>query len=591
MQEQTGIDFWRYVGIVKRWIWLLIMATVVGAGVAYGFSRTQTPVYQAEMTLLINQAPGTLTTSSSTDYNSLLTSKSLASTYAQLLTERKVLEGVIPLLSAPVSVEQLKSDIAVSVVRDTQLIQVTVENTDPALAAQIANTLSKVFIDQISQMQSDRYKANKDSLSAQIAEMDKQIQEIQKELSALGSTSTDQSNRDRLETIMSQYRQSYANLLQTYEQIRFAEAQTSSNVAQVEAAVAPVIPIRPKIPTNTLLGGVVGLLVALGVVFLVESLDDTLKHTSQITGTGAGALPVLGFIPFFPASDDKLPLVASQPRSPIAERFRALRTNIQFSSVDHPLHTILVTSPAPGDGKTTVAANLAVALAQSGLQVALVDADLRRPTLHKKLNVANGGGISGLFVQPRLHLNGNLQSTGLPGLDVLTGGSTPPNPAELLGSVKMQEVLRLVKEQRELIILDSPPVTSVTDAVVLSSRVDGVILVVRPGQTRVGACRESIDELQRAGANILGIVLNGVKAEDARYYSGYYHYYYYHYYENDKPLTGFAKFKSNLSKRLGLKHRKRHHRSKPADVANGVNTNAWLEPEQAEQGSQEEREH
>jgi capsular exopolysaccharide synthesis family protein len=359
----------------------------------------------------------------------------------------------------------------------------------------------------------------------------------------------------------------------------------------VEAAVAPVTPIRPKIPTNTLLGGVVGLLVALGVVFLVESLDDTLKHTSQITGTGAGALPVLGFIPFFDTSDDKLPLVASQPRSPIAERFRALRTNIQFSSVDHPLHTILVTSPAPGDGKTTVAANLAVALAQSGLQVALVDADLRRPTLHKKLNVANGGGISGLFVQPRLHLNGNLQSTGLPGLDVLTGGSTPPNPAELLGSVKMQEVLRLVKEQRELIILDSPPVTSVTDAVVLSSRVDGVILVVRPGQTRVGACRESIAELQRAGANILGIVLNGVKAEDARYYSGYYHYYYYHYYENDKPLTGFAKFKSNLSKRLGLKHRKRHHRSKPADAANGVNTNAWLEPQQTEQGSQEEREH
>ena len=591
MQEQSGIDFWRYVGILKRWVWLIIAATVVGAGAAYGFSRSQTPVYQAEMTLLINQAPGTLTTSSSTDYNSLLTSKSLATTYAQLLTERKVLEGVIPLLPVTMTVDQLKGDIAVSVVRDTQLIQVTVENTNPAVAAQIANTLSQVFIGQISDMQSERYRANKDSLSAQISEMDKQIQEIQKEQNALGSTASDQSTRERLETILSQYRQSYANLLQTYEQIRFAEAQTSSNVAQVEAAVAPTVPIRPKIPTNTLLGGVVGMLVALGVVFLIESLDDTLKHTSQVTGSGPNALPVLGFIPFFETPEDRLPLVASQPRSPIAERFRALRTNIQFTSVDHPLHTILVTSPAPGDGKTTVAANLAVALSQSGLQVALVDADLRRPTLHKKLNVANGAGISSMFVQPRVHLNGNLQSTGLPGLDVLTGGSTPPNPAELLGSAKMQEVLRLVREQRELIILDSPPVTSVTDAVVLSSRVDGVLLVVRPGQTRVGACREAIAELQRAGANLLGIVVNGVKAEDARYYSGYYHYYYYYYYQNDKPLTGFARLKSILYKRLGLKHRRRHHHSKSASsAANGVNVDAWMEPEQPVQENQEESE-
>jgi non-specific protein-tyrosine kinase len=585
MQEQSGIDFWRYIGILKRWLWLLIVATVVGAGAAYGFSRSQTPVYQAGTTLLINQAPGSLTASSSTDYNSLLTSKSLASTYAQLLTERKVLDGVIPMLPVSMTVERLKSELQVSVVRDTQLIQVIVEDTDPNLAAQIANALAGQFSDQIAQMQSDRYKATKDSLSAQIAEMDKQIQQTQKDLNALGSSEADQPKRDRLQTILSQYRQSYAGLLQTFEQIRFAEAQSSSNVTQVEAAVAPDVPVRPKIPTNTLLGGVVGMLLAMGVVFLIETLDDTLKHASQITGTGAGALPVLGFIPYFEhASDQPMPVVASQPRSPIAERFRALRTNIQFTSVDHPLHTILVTSPAPGDGKTTVAANLAVALAQSGRQVALVETDLRRPSLHKNLHVANGAGISGLFVQPRMHLNGNLQSTGLPGLDVLTSGSLPPNPAELLGSAKMQELLRMVQEQRELIILDSPPVTSVTDAVVLSSRVDGVLLVVRPGHTRVGACREAIAELQRAGANILGIVLNGVRAEDARYYSGYYHYYYYHSYETEQPLTGFAAFKASLARRLGLSHRRRHHRSKPA--GNGVNTDAWLETEQTERESQ-----
>ena len=580
MQEQTGVDFWRYVGLFKHWLWLLILAALVGGAAGYGFSRVQVPVYQASTTLLINEAPNTNT---GTDYNSLLASERVAQTYAQLLTQRMVLEEVMPTIPYSITTDALKEKIAVSVVRDTQLIKVTVEDTDPKYAAQIANNLALVFADQVQAMQAERYQASKENLQAQMKNVDVQIQDARKELNSLPTTTASKDQRERLDSIISQYQQSYNNLLQTFEQIRFAEAQGSSNVKQVETAVPPSDTIRPRILTNTALAGVVGLLLALGVVLLIEMLDDRLKSPSQIAGEGASALPVLGFIPFFDTSpDQRLPVVAAQPRSPIAERFRVLRTNIQYTSVDHPLHTILITSPAPGDGKTTVAANLAVALAQSGRNVTLVDADLRRPSMHKKLNLANGAGISGLFTQPKLHLNGNLQSTGMPGLAVLTGGSVPPNPAELLGSDKMQDILRMVQAESELVILDSPPVTSVTDAVVMAPRVDGVLLVVRPGETRIGACREALAELQRAGANVLGVVVNGVKADDARYYySGYYHYY--HYYQEEKTQSGLTR----LLGQLGFKRHHRRHQSKTTNVVNGVNVDAWIQPEQQKEEEKE----
>ena len=285
----------------------------------------------------------------------------------------------------------------------------------------------------------------------------------------------------------------------------------------------------------------------------------------------------------------RLPVVATSPRSPIAERFRALRTNIQFTSPDHPLRTLLVTSPGPGDGKSTVSSNLAVAVSQGGRRVTMVDADMRRPTLHKRLSMENQGGLSALFIQPQIHLNSNLQSTGMPGLNVLTGGAVPPNPAELLGSDKMLEILRAVKDETDMVIIDSPPITSVTDAVVLAPGVDGVVLVVRPGVTKLAACREAISELKRAGANVLGIIVNGVRAEDIRYYSGYYHYYYYyHYYEEDRPLTTTQRLTKAVSKALGLKRRSRSRRQ-PATpgTPTPINMAAWGQQEEQKSGGEE----
>jgi non-specific protein-tyrosine kinase len=248
-------------------------------------------------------------------------------------------------------------------------------------------------------------------------------------------------------------------------------------------------------------------------------MDDTLKGPDQVTEQLG--LPVLGLIVRHNTTEGR-PVTLAEPRSQVAEAFRSLRTNIQFASVDQPLRTLLITSPTPSEGKSTVAVNLGVVIAQGGKRVALIDADLRRPNVHKLLDLSNVQGLSDLFVQEHVSLDGTLQKTKTADLFVMTSGALPPNPAELLGSEKMYEIIRQVKEQTDLLVIDSPPVIAVTDSAVLAPRVDGVLLVFKPGVTHLAAARQAVEQLQRLGANLLGAVLNEVDLKGSRYY--YYHY-------------------------------------------------------------------
>ena len=218
-----------------------------------------------------------------------------------------------------------------------------------------------------------------------------------------------------------------------------------------------------------------------------------------------------------------------------------MRTNIQFASVDKPIHTLMITSSSPSDGKSTVAVNLAVVTAQGDRPVAIIDADLRRPRLHKILRLSNRRGVSDLFIQPQVYLDGSLQQTEASNLMALTSGSLPPNPSELLGSEKMKQVVKQVREKAELVIIDSPPVLAVTDAVVLAPHVDGILIVVRPGSTKKAILRQTVEQLNRVGGKILGVVLNDVDMKRSRFYynyKGYYFTYYNQYHEN--PDTDHA---------------------------------------------------
>ncbi len=370
-------------------------------------------------------------------------------------------------------------------------------------------------------------------------------QEIYSNLIVLGKP-VESGNEDfrlaRLQTTLSLYQEIYLNLLNSREAIRLARLQNTPNVVQIEPAVEPGGPIRPQPLRNTLLAGGIGLMLAAGIAFLVEYLDDTLKTPEDVERVLG--LPVIGYIAqmHYRSKSAEEIYVTHQPRSPVSEAFRALRTNLEFAGVDAPLRTLLITSPGPSEGKSTISANLAAIISQGGKRVILLDADLRRPKVHKYLGLSNRTGLSDLFrEQADSHATGQV-SEEVPNLKVITSGSLPPNPAELLGSEKMSHILSDLKAQADVVVIDTPP-SLVADAQALSARVDGVLLVIQPGHTHRDAARATLEMFNRAGARLVGVVFNRIPRNRAYYYGGYRYYSpykkgkkdHYDYYGSDQP--------------------------------------------------------
>jgi len=515
------VELREYLVILRKWAWLIVLGVVLASGTAFLVSKSTTPIYRASTTLLISQAREPALT----DYTSILTSERLAKTYSELLKKRPVLEVVIANLSLGLDVEELAGKVDVRSVRDTQLIEVSVEDADPSLAARIANEIPTVFIERNEAIQSERFSASKESLSQQMEELSSEIEQTQERIRQLQAASSRGSQEEiaRLEDNLALYRDSYSSLLRSYEEIRVAEGKSLDTLVVWEPAVVPKGPVSPRTLLNTALAGTVGAMLAVGVVFLIEYLDDTIKTPDD--AQRELALPTLGTISRIArvkSLRDSL-ITFKHPRSSVSEAYRVLRTNIQFSTVGNPASALLVTSAAPLEGKTTTAANLAVVMAQAGKTVILVDTDLRRPALHDMFDLRREPGLTDLLVAERLRLNRLLIKTHIDGLRLLPSGTLPPNPAELLGSEGMKRLLAQLEEEAEVVILDSPPVLAVADASILASHSPGVLLVVDAGKTRSEACRQGKEALEKAGGRLLGVVLNKVVPRGGGYY--YYHYY------------------------------------------------------------------
>jgi capsular exopolysaccharide synthesis family protein len=216
-----------------------------------------------------------------------------------------------------------------------------------------------------------------------------------------------------------------------------------------------------------------------------------------------------------------VPLVAySNPKLPISEQYRLIRTNIQFSSVDKEIKSIMVTSPEPGDGKSTTAANLAIVLAQQGKRVLLVDADLRKPSIHYTFRISNMEGLTSVLTR-QIPLDEAISQTYIPNLSILTSGPIPPNPSELLSSNTMGNFMEDMLEQFDYVLFDTPPILAVTDAQIIANRCDGVIMVVASGKTNKDVALKGKELLEQAKSRILGVVVNGVKTTKSEYYSQY----------------------------------------------------------------------
>ncbi|RIX45880.1 polysaccharide biosynthesis tyrosine autokinase [Paenibacillus nanensis] len=213
-------------------------------------------------------------------------------------------------------------------------------------------------------------------------------------------------------------------------------------------------------------------------------------------------------------------ITLTNPKSPISESYRSLRTNIEFASVDEPLQVIMVTSAGPGEGKSTTISNIAITYAQTDKKIILIDADLRKPTAHHTFSVSNRWGLSSVLSK-QCELEEAIQKTNVPNLDLLTAGVIPPNPAEMLGSKRMSELIAQLKETYDIVLIDTPPLLAVTDAQIVSTKSDGAILVVDQGRVKRDIAKKAVQNLRTVNARILGVVLNNVKrkaSEEAYYY-------------------------------------------------------------------------
>jgi len=521
----------QYAAIIWKWLWLIALATVLAGASAYITSKNMLPVYEASATLLINQAR---TPTRGSDYTDILTSERLARTYARLLEEWPVIEHTAQRLgyADPEALDKLGVDITVQPVRDTQLIELKVESFDPGVAARVANTLPAVFIEQNQTLQRERFASTRQDITTQMDLVESEINATQEAINRLESkselTPNEQAELSQLRIKLQQYQTTYQALLGSLEQLRLTEVQTTDNVVIASPARPPEHPVRPRTLLNTLLAAIVGAMIALGVAFLIEYLDDTIKTPDDVRETLG--LATLGAITRITSEkhSDKL-ITAFESKSPVAEAYRVLRTNIQFSSVDKPLRALLITSPNPTEGKSTTAANLAVVMAQAGHRVIVVDTDLRRPIMHRLFRLPNNVGLTTALLPNPPQVDGLLQATAVENLAVLTSGQLPPNPSELLGSERMRQLIEHLKSQADMIIFDSPPALAVADAAVLGSQVDGVVLVVDSGSTRRDLALRAVETLQKVGANLLGVALNRLTPRSG----GYYYYYYYYYYSGE----------------------------------------------------------
>ncbi len=311
---------------------------------------------------------------------------------------------------------------------------------------------------------------------------------------------------------------------------RLAQSQAANAISVVQPALLPSRPIAPRIGLNTAAAALAGLLIALVAVLVLEFLDDTVKSPEELER--AASLPTLGAISRLPGAHQQEALASERTwRSPAFEGYRLIRTNLEFASVDQPLRSIAVTSSLPAEGKSTTVANLAVTLAHAGRRVIVVDADLRRPMLHRVFSVPNQQGLTRLLLAEGQPVGAFLQATSIAGLQVLPAGAPPPNPAEMLASPRMERVVADLVGQADIVLFDTPPVSAVADPLILAGRVDGTVLVVDAGKTRAEAVRRSCEALAKSGTRLVGGVLNKLSER-----SSYYRYYYTHGYASEPAL-------------------------------------------------------
>ena len=540
-----------YFRLLRKWLWLIVAAAFVGAGIGFIQTTRQLPYYSAQATISVGQYIQDPNPTSA----QIFIGQNLVATYQQLVETRDVLQGVVDALKLPMRPEGLRGLITTDVITGTSLITIRVTYDDPILTADIANEVANQLIAHSptnltaeQQTQVDLATSQIQSLNTQVTQQRTQKDQLDKQIAASQDQSEIAALKQQESELVTQINQAVSTIAQFQTTISNLQ-QRSNAISIVDRAVIPSASGNTGSPFSTLAGGLTGAVLAFGLALALDYFDDKIR-TPQIA-TQVLTLPVLGVIPRFGkgnASYTERLLTQYTSMSVATEAYRRLRTNLVFTADQDNRKVFVVTSAGPGEGKSITAANLSVILAASGMRVLLIDADMRRPTQHKIFSLSNTVGLSTLlFVEPGAvneadsygksvrNLDECLQKTEIPNLKVIACGFVPTNPTEIVGSALMKRWVDAFRASSniDVIVIDTPPSLMFSDSSILAALVNAdVLFVIDSEKTRRNAALQAREQLQQVGATIKGVVLNRFNPHST---GNYYGEYYVSYYPGETP--------------------------------------------------------
>ena len=507
---------------LRKWWWLILAATLVAAVSSFIATSTQVPLYQSRTSLLIGSSIEDPNPSS----GELSLAQQLAAIYADIASRdavRRATAEALGLTSLP--------QYSAQAIPNSQIIEIVVIDTNPERAQAVAQELSNQLISQsptsTSPEEIERLGFINEQLNriqAQIEETQAEIEEKQNELGDLTSALEIQETGNQIQALeakLTTLQSNYAGLLSTTQE------GATNTLTILEPANLPRNPVNQDSTILVLVASAIGFSLAALAAFGLEYIDKSIKTPDDATNIFNS--PVIGYIPKMAEDDSVAPHVISHPNSAVTEAFRSLRINIEFAATDNPLKTLFITSVDASAGKTTTSVNLAIMLAKAGHKVFLIDADLRRPSIHDTLGLSNAVGLSNIL-QGEVEFRTVVHPWNVENLEVITAGKPPLNPGELLSSNRMDQALINANLLADYVVVDGPPIL-VADSAIIASKVDGVMVVVKPGKTSRDLAESFEEQIERVGTPVVGVIFNQIPRRNLGYYGN--HWYYSPYYTSE----------------------------------------------------------